>query len=85
MAIIEKHIAAELFLQNDKTQKKRNTNLVDVEKKQEDFDSSGESDEDEKISILMRQMMKICHTSKYILNKMNSFEIRSTISYELCI
>ena len=49
MAIIEKHIAAELFLQNYETQsqKKRNTSSVDVEEEQEDFHSSGESESDE--------------------------------------
>ena len=49
VAIIEKHIAVELFLQNDKTQKKRSINLVDVEKELEDlkFDPLGESESDE--------------------------------------
>ena len=62
VAKVEKYIAAELFLQNDKTQKKRNTDLVDVEEEQEDFDSSGESDEDEILDKTDKSMMKISHT-----------------------
>ena len=69
-----------MFLQNDKTQKKRNTSWVAVEEKQGEilnlqFKATKVKYWTILTSMLISQMNKISHASKYILNKLNSFEI----------